>query len=101
MVVYPHFQSTVVPGWLDKHLRWRHKSTHFLDNMVVLSPHPDWVKTLPNGKLPDRVDFTHYGSDLAGRMKAWSGATAASRQLVDEFQAWLARPDMAQVQALT
>jgi hypothetical protein len=101
LVIYPHFQSTVVPGWLDKHLRWRHKSTHFLDNMVVLSPHPDWVKTLPNGKLPDRTDFTHYGPDLAGRVKAWSGATAASRQLVDEFQAWLARPDMAQVQALT
>ena len=36
LVIYPHFQSTVVPGWLDKHLRWRHRSTHFLDNMVVL-----------------------------------------------------------------
>lgn len=100
LVIYPHFQSTVVPGWLDKHLRWRHKSTHFLDNMVVLSPRPEWVKTLPNGKLPDRADFTHYGPDLAGRMKAWTGATSASTQLVDEFQAWLARPDMTQVQAL-
>ena len=90
----------MVPGWLDKHLRWRHKSTPFLDNMVVLSPNPEWVKTLPNGKLPDRTDFTHYGADLAGRVKAWTGATSASAQLVDEFQAWLARPDMAQVQAL-
>ena len=100
LIIYPHFQSTVVPGWLDKHLRWRHKSTPFLDNMVVLSPNPEWVKTLPNGKLPDRTDFTHYGPDLAGRVKAWTGATSASAQLVDEFQAWLARPDMAQVQAL-
>lgn len=100
LVIYPHFQSTVVPGWLDKHLRWRHKATPFLDNMVVLSPSPEWVKTLPNGKLPDRTDFTHYGADLAGRVKAWTGATSASAQLVDEFQAWLARPDMAQVQAL-
>lgn len=100
LIIYPHFQSTIVPGWLDKHLRWRHKSTHFLDNMVVLSPSPDWVKTLPNGKLPDRTDFTHYGPDLAGRVKAWSSATSASRQLVDEFQAWLVRPDMSQVQAL-
>lgn len=100
LVIYPHFQSSVVPGWLDKHLRWRHQSTPFLDSMVVLSPHPEWVKTLPNGKLPDRVDFTHYGADLGGRIKAWSGATSASMQLVDEFEAWLARPDMAQVQAL-
>ena len=61
---------------------------------------PQWVKTLPNGKLPDRNDFTHYGQDLAGRVKAWSAATAASAQLADEFEAWLRRPDSAKVQAL-
>ncbi len=100
LVIYPHFQSNVVPGWLDKHLPWRHQSTHFLDNMVVLSPHPEWVKTLPNAKLPDRADFAHYGPDLAGRMTAWLGAASASEQLVDEFDTWLARPDMAHVHAL-
>lgn len=66
LVLYPHFQRSVVPGWLDKHLRWRHAATPFLDHMVLLAPNPDWVKTLPNGKLPDRRDFTHYGADLAG-----------------------------------
>ena len=100
LVLYPHFQRSVVPGWLDKHLRWRHGATPHLDTMVLLAPNPDWVKTLPNGKLPDRRDFTHYGADLAGRMAAWRSATSASRQLADEFQAWLARPDMAQVNAL-
>jgi hypothetical protein len=55
---------------------------------------------LPNGKLPDRTDFTHYGNDLAGRMQAWNGATSAARQMADEFAQWLERPDMAQVLAL-
>jgi hypothetical protein len=55
LVLYPHFQQAVVPGWLDKALKWRHKSTPFLDNTIVLAPNPEWVKTLPNGKLPDRV----------------------------------------------
>ena len=41
LVLYPHFQRAVVPGWLDKGLRWRHKSTGFLDRMVVLAPDPD------------------------------------------------------------
>jgi predicted acylesterase/phospholipase RssA len=100
LVLYPHFQRSVVPGWLDKHLKWRYKSTHFLDTMVLLAPNPEWVSTLPNGKLPDRKDFTHYGQDLAGRVKAWTTATAASAQLVDEFEAWLHRPDGARVQAL-
>ncbi|WCM90828.1 patatin-like phospholipase family protein [Acidovorax sp. NCPPB 3576] len=97
LVLYPHFQQSVVPGWLDKGLRWRHRATPALDRMVVLSPHPDWVRTLPNAKLPDRNDFLHYGSDLAARVRAWSAATSASRQLADEFAEWLRRPDPAVV----
>jgi hypothetical protein len=100
LVLYPHFQKAVVPGWLDKSLKWRHRSTHHLDTMVLLAPNPEWVKTLPNGKLPDRTDFTHYGNDLAARVKAWTTACSASQQLADEFAAWLEHPDLARVQAL-
>jgi hypothetical protein len=100
LVLYPHFQKAVVPGWLDKSLKWRHHATHHLDTMVLLAPNPEWIKTLPNAKLPDRTDFTHYGNDLAGRVKAWKTATAASEQLAQEFAAWLERPDVARVQAL-
>ena len=100
LVLYPHFQKAVVPGWLDKSLKWRHKSTHFLDSMVLLAPNPEWIKTLPNGKLPDRTDFTRYGNDLAGRVKAWTTAVSASQQMADEFAAWLDRPDSLQVNPL-
>lgn len=100
LVLYPHFQSAVVPGWLDKALPWRHKATHFLDSTVLLAPNPEWVKTLPNGKLPDRKDFVHYGRDLAGRVKAWSTAASASEQLADEFAQWLRAPDARQLLAL-
>jgi hypothetical protein len=97
LVLYPHFQQSVVPGWLDKGLKWRHKATPFLDNMILLAPSPEWVKRLPNGKLPDRNDFTHYGNDLRGRVKAWREAAAASEQLADELAQWLERPDAGQV----
>ena len=97
IVLYPHFQQAVVPGWLDKSLKWRHHSTAFLDTMLLLAPRPEWVKTLPRGKLPDRTDFTYFGPDLAGRVKAWSTSTAAARQLADEFAEWLQRPDLSQV----
>ena len=100
LVFYPHFQKSVVPGWLDKNLKWRHHATHYLDTMLLLAPDPDWVKTLPNGKLPDRNDFTHYSDDLAGRVKAWTTAASASQQLADEFAAWLQQPDVRQVQPL-
>ena len=100
LVLYPHFQQAVVPGWLDKGLKWRHKATYFLDNTVLLAPDPSWVKTLPNGKLPDRNDFTHYGPDLPGRVKAWRAAASQAEQLADEYSEWLHRPDMTSVSAL-
>ena len=100
LVLYPHFQQAVVPGWLDKALKWRHKSTAFLDNTIVLAPNPEWVKTLPNGKLPDRSDFVHYQHDVQARVVAWQKAVQASEQLADEFANWLACPNMAMVQPL-
>ena len=100
LVLYPHFQKAVVPGWLDKGLKWRHGPTHFLDNTVVLAPDPQWVKQLPGGKLPDRTDFPRFGTNLQARVKAWNAAVSASRQLADEFAQWLHRPDMARVEAL-
>jgi hypothetical protein len=100
LVLYPHFQKSVVPGWLDKSLKWRHKATSFLDNTVVLAPNPEWVQTLPNGKLPDRKDFSTYGQDLQSRVKVWQAAVSASEQMADEFAAWLRQPQMSEVQDL-
>ncbi len=100
IVLYPHFQKAVVPGWLDKGLRWRHGASAFLDRMVLLAPDPQWVRTLPNGKLPDRNDFVRYGNDVQGRVAAWSRAAREADRLADELQHWLARPDMSRVSAL-
>lgn len=97
VVLYPHFQRAVVPGWLDKSLKWRHRSTHFLDDVIVLAPKPEWVATLPNQKLPDRTDFARYGRDLAARVKAWDTAVAESQRLCDEFAAWVAGSEPAAV----
>lgn len=100
LVLYPHFQQAVVPGWLDKGLKWRHRATAFLDRMIVLAPDPQWVKALPNGKLPDRRDFTAYAHDVPGRVRAWTSAAGASAQLAEEFAQWLAKPDASRVEAL-
>ncbi|MGA0572603.1 phospholipase [Variovorax sp. VNK109] len=100
LVLYPHFQKSVVPGWLDKGLKWRHKATPFLDSMVVLAPDPEWVKTLPNGKLPDRTDFTRYGTDLQARVNAWGTAVREAQRLSDELQEWLAKPDLGRLEPL-
>lgn len=89
LVLYPHFQRQVVPGWLDKGLRWRHRATPWLSNLIVLAPNLDWVRTLPGGKLPDRTDFKALPPPQ--RMKVWTQAVERSRQLSDEWQQWLAQ----------
>jgi hypothetical protein len=92
LVLYPHFQRQIVPGWLDKALRHRHRATERLGNVVVLAPSAEWIATLPNGKLPDRNDFKAYGDDFAGRVAAWSRALAESQRLADEFAALVEQP---------
>ncbi|WP_310312070.1 patatin-like phospholipase family protein [Hydrogenophaga palleronii] len=100
IVLYPHFQKAVVPGWLDKAWKRRHRASAALDNMLVLAPDPSWVQGLPGARLPDRGDFTRYAHDLPGRMKVWSAATSAARQLADEFAEWLERPDLSRLEPL-
>lgn len=85
LVLYPHFQKTVIPGWLDKALKHRHRASAHLDNVVLLSPRPEWIETLPNAKLPDRNDFKAYGEDVPARIVAWRRAVAESQRLADEF----------------
>jgi len=97
LVLYPHFQRQVVPGWLDKALRHRHRATAALDNVVLLAPHPDWVARLPGGKLPDRQDFKTFLNDPAERMRRWQLAVDASVQLAHEARALVAQ---ARIEAL-
>ena len=85
LVLYPHFISQVVPGWLDKAWQRRHRATPYLDNLVLLSPRPEWVAGLPGGKLPGRQDFKTWRDDEAGRQKMWRAAHGQSHQLADEL----------------
>lgn len=89
LVLYPHFQRSIVPGWLDKAFKARHKPTSGLDNVITLVPNPEWIARLPNGKLPDRQDFKLLSEDE--RIKAWTRAVAESERLAAEWDDWLAK----------
>ena len=92
LVLYPHFQRQAVPGWLDKTLKWRHRTTAFLDNVVLLCPSPEWIAQLPGGKLPDRHDFM--ALDAPERQRRWRRAVADSQRLADEFAALTQRDSL-------
>jgi hypothetical protein len=84
LVLYPHFQSQVVPGWLDKPGSAATAPARAGQRGAAVAA-PDWVRTLPGGKLPDRGDFKAYGDDIAGRIATGARALAESQRLADEF----------------
>lgn len=97
LVLYPHFQGRVVPGWFDKHLPWRHASASNYDNVVLLAPSPEFVARLPQGKLSDRNDFKNV--DYPKRVEIFQEVLSRSQLLADEFAALVREgidPDMIQ-----
>jgi len=100
IVLVPHFQRHLVAGWLDKAFKWRHKSTAFLDNVVVLAPTAEFVAALPNKKIPDRQDFHTYADDFSSREKVWRGAVTLSGQLVKDFKNYVDNREKITIQSL-
>jgi hypothetical protein len=102
IVLYPHFAPYVTPGWLDKFLPWRKRprAHPWLDNVLLIAPSPAFVATLPRGRLPDRQDFYHHGTDHAARIAAWTRAMRECERFAEQAMAWLERPTLDIVRAL-
>lgn len=89
LMLAPHFQDRLVPGWFDKPWRRRHRASPALDAAVLLAPEPEWVASLPGAKLPDREDFRRWVDDVPARQAAWRRALAESQRLADDFLDWV------------
>jgi len=102
IVLYPHFNDYVTPGWLDKHLPWRKapRGHPWLDDMLLVAPSPGFLATLPNGKLPDRQDFYRYGRDHTARIRAWERAIGECGRFAEAVMRWLERPDPSLLQPI-
>lgn len=94
LALVPHFQPQLVPGWLDKPWPHRHRATPFLDNAIVLSPSPEWLRLLPGGKIPDRSDFKRYVHAPQERERLWSAALKAGEQLAQEWAECVHQPSI-------
>jgi hypothetical protein len=104
LVLYPHFNEHIVPGWLDKAMPWRRaargRNRGWLDNVLIVAPTPAFLDTLPRAKLPDRGDFKHYGLDHDARIRHWQQAMGEGQRLRDEFAAFIERPDLSRLRAI-
>lgn len=85
IILYPHFGSRIIPGWLDKSLKWRKHNPDFLSNVLLVAPSAKFIQNLPYGKIPDRTDFkTFFGRDRE-RLAYWNEVIKRSRITGEEF----------------
>ncbi len=102
LVLYPHFTDHIVPGWLDKAFAWRRaskgKNRHWLDNVLLVAPSAEFIRSLPRQKLPDRKDFTFHAANHQLRIQEWQNAIGASEKLRDAFAAFVQNPDTRLIQ---
>ena len=85
LVLYPHFYDHFKLRWFDKFYPWRKVAAHKLDNVIMLAPRRDWVKALPDGKIPSRQDFPKYRKNEAERFEKWHEVVRRSHALGEEF----------------
>lgn len=87
LMLYPHFQREIIPGWFDKGLKKRRTRAQQWPNAVLIMPTQAFIDALPYQKIPDRHDFANM--DVATRQKFWQQATDAGYRLAEQLQKWL------------
>ena len=83
LLLYPHFRAGIVPGWFDKFLPWRQSALDETKRLVLLCPSEAFIASLPQGKIPNRSDFTRMQPEQ--RVAYWEQCVAASARLAEEF----------------
>ncbi|KGE04050.1 hypothetical protein HRUBRA_01391 [Pseudohaliea rubra DSM 19751] len=91
LILYPHFRGDLTPGWFDKFLPWRRLAPELVDRLVLIAPHPAFVASLPQGKIPDRGDFTTMATQE--RQANWRRCMERGQELADAFAAQVAGTD--------
>jgi hypothetical protein len=81
------------PGWFDKHLTWRRMTPANIDRTILVCPSPDFIRSLPNAKVPDRTDFVTMSP--ADRIRTWRNVIDRCRRLADDLDEVIAHDRLA------
>lgn len=93
LTFYPHFFDRLIPGWFDKKLRWRRHNALHTERTVVICPSREFIRRLPDGKIPDRTDFVRMPQTR--RIEVWRSVIAACRELADDLNDVLDKEQLA------
>lgn len=84
LIFFPHYDQTITPGWFDKSLRRRIRH-RYSERTLLVAPSPEFIASLPFGKIPDRNDFIHFRVRHHDRVAYWRKVLQATERLHDAF----------------
>ena len=93
LTLFPHFFDWLKPGWFDRQLPWRKHNPAHIDRTILICPSPEFIASLPNGKVPDRTDFVNFSTEE--RMRLWRVAVSQCRAMADELNDVLDKGNLA------
>ncbi|MBF0243286.1 MAG: hypothetical protein HQK64_12535 [Desulfamplus sp.] len=85
IVLFPHYIDRVVPGWLDKQLKWRSANPQNFKKVLLIAPSRKFTDMLPGKKIPERQDFKLFKKNNRKRIEQWNIALKYSEILGDEL----------------
>ncbi|HTY22713.1 MAG TPA: hypothetical protein VMC85_06260 [Desulfomonilaceae bacterium] len=85
ITLFFHYQERITPGWFDKPLFWRSPAAPQLERVLQVFPSPDFIRLLPDGRLPDRNDFIVYADNAPERIRRWDEVSRLSDILGEQF----------------
>ena len=85
LTLFFHHQERIIPGWMDQKLKKRRPPDEFLDSVVMVYPSASFVESLPDGRIPDRGDFTTFIDDPVTRIANWRRTVELAAPLGEEF----------------
>jgi hypothetical protein len=85
VVLLFNHQERIVPGWMDKKLKYRKPLGANQENLLMVYPSEDFIQKLPGGKVPDRHDFKTFARDPGTRIANWREAVRISESLGESF----------------
>ena len=85
LTLFFHYQDRIVLSWMDKPLPWRKPSKKMLERVLQIYPSEDFIRMLPDQRLPDRNDFVTFVDNPEERFRRWDEVSDKSEILGTQF----------------
>jgi len=86
-VLYPHFSSDPVPGWMDRFFPFRRITQQARANLCLILPSAEQLSRYPLQDYPCREDFHRLSNEA--RIKAWRATVKENHRMERELTACL------------